>query len=167
MTPHRCLWPVLFVLLLAACADLTAPTRREGPSAAPPEPPAAPSAPAREQRDRPGPSAQRADQDRVSASHILIAYEGARRARATRSKEDARKLAEQVLAQARGGSDFAELARKPSDDPGSGPRGGALGTFGRPGMMKPFADAAFALKPGELSGVVETPFGFHIIKRTE
>jgi parvulin-like peptidyl-prolyl isomerase len=167
MSLHRWLSRALLVLLVAACADLTAPTHQQGPSATRPKPPAVSSAPAAEQRDRPHPGAQRGEQGQVAASHILIAYQGARRARATRSKQEAQKLADQVLAQARQGSDFAELARKHSDDPGSGPRGGALGRFGRQNMVKPFADAAFALEPGQLSGVVETAFGFHIIKRTE
>ena len=69
-----------------------------------------------------------------------------------------------MLDEAKAGKDFAALARKYSDDPGSAAKGGELGYFTRGTMVKPFEKAAFSLKPGELSGIVETPFGFHIIK---
>jgi parvulin-like peptidyl-prolyl isomerase len=85
----------------------------------------------------------------------------------TRSKEEAQKLANSIAAQAKGGAKFGDLALKYSDDPSAKQGQGSLGKFSRTQMVKPFADAAFALKPGEVSGVVETPFGFHIIKRTE
>lgn len=85
----------------------------------------------------------------------------------TRSKQDAQRLASTVLNQAKGGANFGDLAVKYSDDPSAKQGKGSLGKFGRNQMVKPFADAAFALKPGQISGIVETPFGFHIIKRTE
>src|SRR4029450_5651220 len=72
-----------------------------------------------------------------------------------------------ILARARAREDFATLAKESSEDPGSAPKGGDLGTFGRGQMVPAFEQAAFALKPGEVSGIVETPFGFHIIKVTE
>jgi len=106
--------------------------------------------------------------DEIAASHILISYQGAERSSATRTKEEAKKLADEVLAKATApGADFAALAREYSDEPGAKERGGDLGTFKKGAMAKPFEDAAFQLKVGEISGVVETPFGFHIIKRTK
>ncbi|MEJ2678496.1 MAG: peptidylprolyl isomerase [Gemmatimonadota bacterium] len=72
--------------------------------------------------------------------------------------------ARDILAQLQHGADFAELARHYSQDPGSAQQGGELGWF-RPGQMVPaFEQAAYALRPGQISGIVETPFGFHIIK---
>jgi parvulin-like peptidyl-prolyl isomerase len=104
----------------------------------------------------------------IHASHVLVAYKGARSAAPTtvRTKEQAKKRAEEVLKKARAGGDFAELAKKYSDDPGSGPHGGELGSFTRAQMVKPFADAAFGLQPGQVSELVETEFGYHVIKRT-
>ena len=107
--------------------------------------------------------------DEVSASHILISYKGADRAdsKITRNKQAARKEAERI----RGlildqGKDFAEMAQKHSDGP-SGPKGGDLGSFKFEVMAKPFSEAAFALEVDEVSEVVETGFGFHVIKRTK
>ncbi|UCD65591.1 MAG: SurA N-terminal domain-containing protein, partial [Deltaproteobacteria bacterium] len=71
--------------------------------------------------------------------------------------------AEQVLELARSGEDFAELAKQFSEGP-TGPKGGELGSFTRGRMVKPFEDAAFSLNEGEISDIVETQFGFHIIK---
>ncbi|MDR0716882.1 MAG: peptidylprolyl isomerase [Azoarcus sp.] len=84
------------------------------------------------------------------------------------AKEQARAKAEAILARLEKGESFAELATAESDDPGSASRGGDLGFFGRGKTVKPFEDAAFALKkPGQLSGIVETQFGFHILRLEE
>lgn len=150
-----------------SCADLTAPatTIRTRPAAgSPPAPAPKPAEPSAEAE----PAAQVGARNEVAASHILVSYKGALRAKpdVTRTKEEARKRAEAILAALKKGGDFAEIAKKESDGPSS-VRGGALGKFTRERMVKPFADAAFSLKPGQLSDVVETKFGFHVIKRTE
>jgi hypothetical protein len=81
-------------------------------------------------------------------------------------RDSVTKLAQQLRDRARGGEDFATLARAFSAD-GSAQQGGDLGFTGRNGWVAPFEQAAFALKPGEISDVVETPFGLHIIKVEE
>ncbi|HEV2799352.1 MAG TPA: peptidylprolyl isomerase [Pyrinomonadaceae bacterium] len=83
------------------------------------------------------------------------------------STDKSKAKAEEVLAKLRAGGDFAALAKEHSGDPSNKDNGGDLGWFGRGVMVKPFEDAAFALKPGELSGIVETQFGYHIIKLDE
>lgn len=148
----------------SSAAPSASPTAASGPStgatstAAPPaSPPAAPTAAAAE-----------APPQWITAQHILVAYKGAKNAPkgVTRSKADAKKRAEEVIEKAKQG-DFSALVKDYSDDPGSADRLGNLGKFERDKMVKPFSDAAFALKVGEVSGAVETPFGFHVIKRNQ
>lgn len=96
------------------------------------------------------------------ASHILIKLEAGADAAA---KQAAKVRAEELLAQVRKTpASFADLARQHSQDPGSGANGGDLGAFSRDMMVKPFADAVWAMKPGEIRGLVESQFGFHIIR---
>jgi peptidyl-prolyl cis-trans isomerase D len=95
------------------------------------------------------------------ASHILIA------ASSKDEKEKAKARAEELLKEIqKTPTSFADLAKKNSQDPGSAAKGGDLGFFGRGMMVKPFEEAAYKLKEGEISGVVESDFGFHIIKVT-
>jgi peptidyl-prolyl cis-trans isomerase D len=98
------------------------------------------------------------------ASHILIKADKAANA-ADKAKAKAR--AEELLAQARKNpTGFADLARKNSQDEGSAPNGGDLDFFGRGAMVKPFDEAAFNLKAGEISNLVESDFGYHVIQLT-
>ncbi|VDB86440.1 unnamed protein product [Peniophora sp. CBMAI 1063] len=108
----------------------------------------------------------------VRASHILVKHSGSRRpsswkqAHVTRSKEDAIAILMDFEAQISGDpAKFAELAREHSDD-SSHRNGGDLGVFGAGQMQKAFEDAAFALRVGEMSGVVSTDSGVHLILRT-
>lgn len=87
--------------------------------------------------------------EKITASHILVASE---------------ELAFEVLQKCGGGASFSELAEKYSTCP-SARKGGSLGSFGRGQMVKPFEEAAFALKVGEISDPVQTQFGFHLIMR--
>ena len=87
----------------------------------------------------------------ITASHILVEHEHE---------------AQDVLKKLKEGKSFEELAKQFSKCP-SGEEGGSLGAFGKGQMVKPFETAVFALKVGEVSGPVQTQFGYHIIKRTE
>jgi peptidyl-prolyl cis-trans isomerase D len=101
--------------------------------------------------------------ERVKVRHILVMTQG-------KPKEDAPKLkakAEDLLKQVKAGADFAELAKKNSDDPASASNGGAMDWFGHGQMVANFEKVAFALKPKEISGIVETEFGYHIIQLLE
>lgn len=99
----------------------------------------------------------------VRASHILIGFDDQDTAETKAAKK---KQAEDILAQLKKGGDFAELAKQYSTCP-SKQQGGDLGYFPRGQMVKPFEDAVFALKKGQMSGVVETQFGYHVIKKTD
>ena len=98
----------------------------------------------------------------VSFKQIIVAPQPKPAARAA-----ALARAESLLVELHHGADFETLARRYSDDPGTRDRGGDLGWFRRGMMVPQFDRAAFALRPGEISDIVETPFGFHIIKVTE
>ena len=94
------------------------------------------------------------------ASHILMSSEKL-------GKDKAKAKADEVLKEVRKNpAAFADLAKRNSDDPGSAAKGGDLGFIGRGMMVKPFEEATFSLKDGEISSVVETDFGFHVIKLT-
>src|SRR4029079_13954738 len=98
--------------------------------------------------------------EQVRASHILLKTEG---------KDDAavKKQAEDLLAQLKKGADFAELAKKNSQDEGSAVKGGDLDFFGKGAMVPEFDKVAFALQPGQISDLVKSQYGYHIIKVTD
>ena len=106
---------------------------------------------------------------KIGARHVLVQWMGTDRAGRSvlRSREQAMVLIEEVQRRAKAGDDLGRLANEYSDEPNAGARGGSLGRFGRGQMVGAFEAAAFKLKVGEISDIVETPFGFHIIQRTE
>lgn len=103
---------------------------------------------------------------KVHAAHILLMYQGSTGASEaiTRTKEQAYQDIQKLLERVKAGEDFAALAREYSNCP-SGKNGGDLGEFSKGDMVKPFEDAAFKLKKGKISKIVETKYGYHIIKR--
>ncbi len=100
--------------------------------------------------------------EKVQVAHIFMVPKAT-----AAMKEQAKAKAEAILDSIKHGADFAEMAKKYSEDPGSAAEGGDLGWVGKGVFYPEFEAAAFALKPGELSGVVESPVGFHIIQMIE
>ncbi|MGL5506393.1 MAG: peptidylprolyl isomerase, partial [Paraclostridium sp.] len=102
--------------------------------------------------------------DEVQASHILISTNDENdKPLSEAKKKEAKKKAEQILKQVKDGGDFEKLAKENSDCPSS-EKGGDLGYFGKGEMVPEFDEVAFKLKEGEISDIVETQFGYHIIK---
>lgn len=100
-------------------------------------------------------------QDKTSSvRHILLLTQG----KSAVEKAEVRKRMEEILNRAKGGEDFSELAKEYSEDQGSKEKGGLYEDFGRGRMVKPFEDAAFSVPVGEISDIVETTYGYHIIK---
>lgn len=102
--------------------------------------------------------------EQVKARHILFSLRPQAGQATSPDKERVRKRALQVLQRLRAGEDFATLAKEYSDDPGTKENGGDLGYFPRGRMVKEFEEMAFSLSPGQMSDLVETTYGFHIIK---
>ncbi|MDI1431088.1 peptidylprolyl isomerase [Polyangium sorediatum] len=162
---------VLLFVATGCCNAGTDSSQSAAPSesAAPPVPSAAaPSAPFASAAEAPAP-APTAERQIAGAAHILIAWKGAERApkTVTRTKDEAKKRAGEVLAQVKDGKQtFEELVAKYTDDTVSKAANGAIGNFERNAMPPAFADATFAMEVGTISDVVETAQGYHIIKRT-
>ena len=106
---------------------------------------------------------------KLTAKHILVKYKGAKRAPDTivRSREDACLRALEARSKLESGTSFGEVVKAYSEEPGAATREGTLGSVTRADMVPAFADAAFELGAGEVSHVVETDFGFHVILRVE
>jgi PPIC-type PPIASE domain len=104
----------------------------------------------------------------VEVAHILVKWAEAERApdSITRTREQACLRAQEALDALQTGEDFAELAGRFSDEDGAASRGGMLGEIERADVAPPFADAAFRLDVNQVSAVVESPFGFHVVLRT-
>jgi protein-export membrane protein SecD len=102
----------------------------------------------------------------VKANHLLICYKGATRCEEDTSKEDARKKIEELKVKITAGN-FIQTVKDNSTEPGASTSGGDLGWFGAGAMVKPFEDAALALKTGQISDVVETEFGFHLVYKAD
>jgi peptidyl-prolyl cis-trans isomerase C len=110
------------------------------------------------------------DYEQVKARHILIAFKGSPAAQKSKKQltdAEAKAKAEELRKKLVAGADFAEMAKKESDDVESGKNGGDLGAFGHGQMVPEFEQAAFNAKPGEITPVVKTQFGYHIIKVEE
>ncbi len=106
---------------------------------------------------------------KITARHILVKYAGAKKAApsVTRTREEACLRALEAREKLQEGASFADVVASYSEEPGAATREGSIGTIQRTDVVPPFADAAFELGRGDVSHVVETDFGFHIIMRTE
>jgi parvulin-like peptidyl-prolyl isomerase len=161
MTRALLLSAALLALSLPACGAAPA----APPAAAPAETPAAAclrTAGAKREKRAGEPA-------RIGAKHVLVKYDGAKGAKApiARSREEACLRAMEARDKLRGGADFSKIVIEYSEEPGAASREGSLGSVERGDMVPPFADAAFELDIGQLSDVVESDFGFHVIVRTE
>lgn len=137
-----------------------APTPTVAPVVAPPPEP--------EPTAEPEPPPPTPDAERFGAKHLVVQYKGSTRAspNVTRTKAQAKARCEEAFKKSRHGAKFEDLVTKYSDEPGSAARGGDLGLF-KKGMMVPeFQQAVESLQVGKV-GMVETPFGFHLILRTQ
>lgn len=144
----------------AALAPPATPATTAAPAAPAPAGDATPAAAASPAKPKPA---------KISARHVLVQWMGCQQAPASivRTRNQAHAVAEEVLKRARSGEEFSRLVVEFSDEPNAGARGGSLGRFGHGAMVRQFEEAAFALEPGAISGIVESPFGFHVIQRTE
>lgn len=106
---------------------------------------------------------------KVTVKHILVRYAGSKNAEASikRTREEACLRAMEARDKLREGADFEEMVKQYSEEPGAASRGGSVGEIERSMVVKPFADAAFELSVNQMSDVVETEFGFHLIVRSQ
>ncbi len=133
------------------------------------KPTSAPKAPEPQKPQQPNPQQPQAPKEMFGAKHLLVMYKGSQRApeNVTRTKDEAKARAEEARKKAKAGAKFEDLVKDYSDEPGAGQRGGDLGKFPKGRMVGPFQDGLEKTKVGEVSDLVETPFGFHVILRTQ
>jgi peptidyl-prolyl cis-trans isomerase NIMA-interacting 1 len=158
-----------FAILLVAAAAASLQCGRSAPCAAAPEssPKSAADACLANASIKRGPSPT--EPPKITARHLLVQYQGAKTAKVhiVRFRDEACLRAMQARDELRAGADFADIVKKYSDEPGADTRAGSLGTIERKDVVPTFGDVAFGLLPREISDVVETEFGFHVIMRTE
>jgi hypothetical protein len=169
----RPLFALSLLLTCSGCGGASSPPATEAATVSVPPAVPAPAAPASAEPARataadPPPARAAEVNEMFGAKHLLVMYQGSMRAASTitRTKAEARARAELAVVKSRTGTPFEELVREFSDEPGAAKRGGDLGTFRRGQMVPEFQAAVDALKVGEISGVFETPFGFHVALRT-
>ena len=107
--------------------------------------------------------------EEFGARHLLVQYKGAMRAAPsiTRTEDEAKVRATEAMKKARGGANFTDVVKEYSDEPGAAQKGGDLGKFRKGQMVPAFQDAVEKLKVGEISDLVKTQFGYHVILRTQ
>ncbi len=164
--PYCALMPAFFAMFAGGCATLGTSPEWVGGELAVSAPQRLAEEEARLEAER---KAEEAQPKQIRARHVLVMHKDSQRKPdgVTRTRAEARARAAECLAKLRAGAKFEDVVAAYSDEPGAASRGGDLGPFGKGSMVKPFADAAFALKVDEVSELVETPYGFHVIQRTE
>lgn len=168
------------LLALAACGGTTPPPAAEPASAAPTAAPAAPAASAAAGPDKAaveqcfatanvGRARFSGEPPKVTVKHILVKHKDSKRAdgKITRTRAEACLRALEARDKIVAGADFDAMVKEYSDEPGAATRNGSIGAVERKDVVKPFADAAFELKVNQMSDIVETESGFHLIFRTE
>jgi NIMA-interacting peptidyl-prolyl cis-trans isomerase 1 len=159
-----------------AKAQAAPPAGVSEPQAAPPAEPGAPAVAEGEELPAEFPThmlargaGEQAGPQTIEARHVLVQYQGSWRVDANlkRSRDEALKLAHEALERLRKGEDFLKVSQAYSDSEDVKARGGELGVLNRDTAMRAIAGPAFALEVGQLSEVVESPFGFHVIQRTK
>jgi hypothetical protein len=167
----KVLWSILLVpSVMAACDGTLTGIGRESRPPETPLPAATPEVVASRDGGASVSASSEPDQsDYIVAQHLLVMYKGSKNAGKgiTRSKDEARLRAHEALDLIKKGQDFDKVVAAYTDEPGGAAKRGDLGRFSRDMMVRSFSDAAFALDVGQVSTVIESPFGFHVIRRNQ
>lgn len=170
MGPMRSLSACALLVLLVSLVSCDEKKSGSQPTSAPSASAPVSAAPVVMSSSPPSAATPAAPPEQIAAQHVLVAWKGAKNAPSsiTRSKADAKKRADEVATKAKAsGSDFSALVAEYTDDEATKGRQGSLGKFAKSKMTPAFADAAFALGVDQVSDPVETPFGYHVIKRNQ